>query len=218
MTKKIFLTLILSLVTVFSFAQYVQDFEIENQTGVDIYFLYASPVESDSWEEDILGDDVLLDGDSTSISFSGYPGVRYWDLMIEDIYGNEVYWESLDLFTIEIMTLEMNAQGEIVAFFNNEQYVQDFILENQTGVDIFFVYASPVESDSWEEDILGEDVLFDGDWTSISFSGYPGVQYWDIMVVDEYDNEVYWEHVDLFSISEMVLEKDLAGNIIAIFY
>ena len=46
-----------------------QDFTLYNETGVDIYQLYVSPASTDQWEEDVLGVDVLEDGDAVDISF-----------------------------------------------------------------------------------------------------------------------------------------------------
>ena len=36
---------------------------------------------------------------------------------------------------------------------------QDFILHNETGVDLHSVYVSPHSTDNWQEDILGRDTL-----------------------------------------------------------
>ena len=47
-----------------------QDFTLVNRTGVEIHKVYASPHSSDDWEEDILGDDTLSDGESVNITFS----------------------------------------------------------------------------------------------------------------------------------------------------
>lgn len=39
---------------------------------------------------------------------------------------------------------------------------QDFTLENQTGYQIEQVYVSSVNTDDWEEDVLGRRYLSDG--------------------------------------------------------
>ncbi len=118
MLKKSVLCIVLILMATFSFAQSIQDFTLENETGIDIYFIYASPSSSDSWEEDILGDDILEYGDSLDVTFSGYDGVRYWDLMVEDSFGDEYYWEEIDLFTVATITLEMDLFGDLEATFD----------------------------------------------------------------------------------------------------
>jgi len=40
---------------------------IVNNTGYTIYYIHLSPVSADDWEEDVLGDDVLLDGYSINV-------------------------------------------------------------------------------------------------------------------------------------------------------
>lgn len=82
-----------------------QDFELINQTGVDIYALYASPHSASDWEEDILGLDVLLAGDSVTIQFDPAEAAALWDLRVEDENGDAIEWERLNLLRISIVTL-----------------------------------------------------------------------------------------------------------------
>ena len=41
-----------------------------NKTGLTIVELYVSPTSDDSWGDDILGQDVLKDGEDVDITFS----------------------------------------------------------------------------------------------------------------------------------------------------
>lgn len=82
-----------------------QDFTLVNRTGVEIHKVYASPHSSDDWEEDILGDDTLSDGESVNITFSPKERAAMWDLRVEDSDGNFITWESLDLLQISRVTL-----------------------------------------------------------------------------------------------------------------
>ena len=43
--------------------------EVVNNTGVDIYKLYSSQAQTDDWEEDVLGEGILYDGESITINF-----------------------------------------------------------------------------------------------------------------------------------------------------
>jgi hypothetical protein len=47
----------------------IQDFTVTNKTGVALMALYVSETDNNDWEEVVLGEDVLADGDSTDISF-----------------------------------------------------------------------------------------------------------------------------------------------------
>src|SRR5262249_53177890 len=46
----------------------------------------------------------------------------------------------------------------------------DFTLKNRLGVTITHVYVSPHHADTWEEDVLGKDVLRDGGHVKITFN------------------------------------------------
>jgi len=91
---------------------YSQDFTLVNNMGFTIYGLYVSPVTSDSWEEDILGADVLGNGKSTTIRFSTSETSRYWDLMVTDAYNNEYSFYELDLFSISRITIYVDKYGD----------------------------------------------------------------------------------------------------------
>lgn len=61
---------------------------VVNNTGVDIYRLYASETNTDNWEEDILGDDILYAGEQFLIVFTITEDNMDWDFAIEDSQGN----------------------------------------------------------------------------------------------------------------------------------
>jgi hypothetical protein len=71
---------------------------VVNGTGYDIYFLYISKSDTEDWEEDVLGDDILEDGDSVRITL---PSAGLWDIMAED--------EDEDTYT----RFEVNVQSDV---------------------------------------------------------------------------------------------------------
>ncbi|MCH4811021.1 hypothetical protein [Vreelandella neptunia] len=62
-------------------------------------------------------------------------------------------------------------------------------ITNRTGYTIYYMYVSPGSSKSWEEDLLGSDVLMNGDTQRVTLTGYTN-PYFDIRLVDE-DNDSY---------------------------
>jgi hypothetical protein len=103
-----------ALVAVFSFsmlltqdvaAQGKQDFIVHNETGVVISELYVSPHTSNAWQEDVLGRDVLADGESVEIVFSSRTKPKFWDIKIVDKDGDSLVWERLNLLEISEVTL-----------------------------------------------------------------------------------------------------------------
>ena len=62
---------------------------ILNNTGFTIYFIYISPTSTDKWEEDVLGDDVLLNRRSISIRLAYSLNVfNRYDIKIVDKDGD----------------------------------------------------------------------------------------------------------------------------------
>ncbi len=81
---------------------------------------------------------------------------------------------------------------------------QDFTLVNKTGYEIGEVYVSPAKTDDWEEDVLGQDVLPDGDRVDISFSRDTDACLWDMKVVYTVDNTTAeWERFNLCEVSKI---------------
>lgn len=88
-------------------AQSQLDFTLLNRTGLTINELYVSPSKSDDWEEDVLGRDVLKQGESVEITFPRRAASScLWDLKIVDSDGDSVEWENFDLCTAVHFTLQ----------------------------------------------------------------------------------------------------------------
>jgi hypothetical protein len=85
---------------------------------------------------------------------------------------------------------------------------QDFILHNQTGVEINSVFVSPHSTDDWEEDILGKDTLANGDSVKITFDDRDKHTHWDLKVTDKDNNALEWYDLNLDEISDVTLHWD----------
>jgi len=88
---------------------HTQDFTLINESGFDLYELYVSSTFSDDWEEDILADDILMDGDQITVTIDE-EGVTLYDILIVDNIGNEFYWEEFNLD--EISTIRIYCQDD----------------------------------------------------------------------------------------------------------
>ena len=82
----------------------------------------------------------------------------------------------------------------------------DFVLVNRTGRDIYSVYPSPSKSNSWEEDILGRDVMKNGDKITIRFDA-GRAKYWDIKVVYSSGRFSSWHHIDLIRAKKFIMTR-----------
>jgi hypothetical protein len=62
---------------------------IVNNTGYTGYYLYISPVDVDEWEDDVLGDDLLPDGESVTVELPKPLGeADRYDIQLEDEDGD----------------------------------------------------------------------------------------------------------------------------------
>ncbi len=59
-----------------------QNFTIRNRTGQAIQELYVSAVSTDEWEEDVLGQDTLPNGESVNVRFERAETQCNWDLRV----------------------------------------------------------------------------------------------------------------------------------------
>jgi len=101
------------------------------------------------------------------------------------------------------------ALGVIVMFVTVTAFAvagkQDFLLHNETGVEIHEVYVSPVTADDWEENVLGKDTLPNGDSVKITFDDRDKHSHWDLKVVDGKGNSIEWHDLNLVEIAEVTL-------------
>lgn len=81
----------------------------------------------------------------------------------------------------------------------------DFTLVNKTGLTIMEVYLSPTSEDEWGEDVMGKDVLKNGEKVDITFSSGETECNWDLKIVDEDDDDVEWTKLNLCTASEITL-------------
>lgn len=85
---------------------------------------------------------------------------------------------------------------------------QNFILLNDTGYTIRELYVSPRKARDWEEDVLGRDQLPNSEFRTITFDRSEKVCAWDLKVVYDDNEEVYWETFDLCTISFILISYD----------
>ena len=96
-----------------AFAEAKQDFNLVNKTGYQLKAVYVSPSASSDWEDDVLGKDVLDDGESVEIKFHRANTTCNWDLKV--IYtddGSSAVWQGLDLCQISKVTIKYNRQTD----------------------------------------------------------------------------------------------------------
>lgn len=85
-----------------------QDFTIVNKTGYPLKHIYVSENNNNSWDEDILGRDVLEDGEYFEVSFGKAEKTCKWDMKVVYDDGESAVWQGLNLCQIAKLTLKWN--------------------------------------------------------------------------------------------------------------
>lgn len=93
---------------------------------------------------------------------------------------------------------------------------QDFVLINNTGVEINNLYVSPASADEWGDDILGDNTVEDGNSVTVKFPREADECNWDFMVKDEEGTGVQWTNIDLCKYGKITLHIE-EGKAIATF-
>ena len=89
MKKTVFLILFFNILGLSVFGQDNPRVTIVNNTGYTVYFVYISRTSTDDWEEDVMGEDVLMNGDYVNIRLL-YPltATNRYDIKLEDEDGD----------------------------------------------------------------------------------------------------------------------------------
>jgi hypothetical protein len=110
MFRKIILLLLLGAFVLGSAAAFDGYVDIINETGYTIFYIYVSHHSSEDWEDDVLGDEVLSDGETYRVRLNGYPD-SIFDILIEDEDGDTyTFWGvdvSVEDVTVTIADMDM---------------------------------------------------------------------------------------------------------------
>lgn len=100
-----------------------------NNTGIDIYYLYASEADTDDWEEDLMEQDVLQQGQCIWVDFTYTTDSTIWDFAVEDDSGNLLQFYDLDFgkYGNDGVTIVLNNDGtaNLIEGAENYRSVQD---------------------------------------------------------------------------------------------
>ena len=93
-----------------------QDFTVINGTGKTIQNIYVSQSAADNWEEDVLDQDVLENGQRFNISFNHGEDKCLYDLKVTYDSGKSATWNAIDLCRVSVVALRYDpATGKTFA-------------------------------------------------------------------------------------------------------
>ena len=90
-----------------------QNFQLRNKTGYELKALFVAPSKSDDWQEDVLGQDVLGDGQAVNVKFNGKTNTCVYDLKV--VYSDDnssAVWQKINLCEVEKITIKYNRQTD----------------------------------------------------------------------------------------------------------
>lgn len=96
-----------------AYAQSRQDFQLVNKTGYEISHVYVSASKKNDWEEDVLGDQTLEEGETLNVRFNGAGGTCMWDIKVtyaED--DSSAYWRDINLCQVSKVTIMYNRKTD----------------------------------------------------------------------------------------------------------
>ena len=88
-----------------------QDFTILNNTGYQIDQIYVAASSTDDWEEDVLGKQVLEDGERFKLSFDRSEDKCLWDIKVDYQDGDSAEWNGIDLCEVSVVSLRYDAKS-----------------------------------------------------------------------------------------------------------
>jgi hypothetical protein len=83
-----------------------QDFTIVNHTGQAVMTLNVSPSDENTWGPDILGVDILANGEQADVSFANSEDRCEWDIRVTYEDGDTGDWRGINL--CETTTVELS--------------------------------------------------------------------------------------------------------------
>jgi hypothetical protein len=89
--------------------------------------------------------------------------------------------------------------------FAEEELNLDFTLHNATGKVLKEVYVGPISSDEWGSDVMGKDVVGDGESVHLSFHPKATAKHWDLKIVFDDDKSTVWTNFDLTTIDDITI-------------
>lgn len=171
-----------------SVAAQTTDITFRNDTGVTIYFVYASAASTDTWGEDLLGNRVLEDGASFTARVRG-AGPRF-DVRAIDADENEyIVWE-WDATDARIVRITADAFVGAGASIRSEAALAWLDVVNRTTYRIEELWIAPAGVEDWADGLQELET-----WESIEHT-------------EEYRLEVDVERFETYEYDIMLIDID----------
>jgi hypothetical protein len=210
MKIKFFLLSLLFSISAFSQKDYLT-FYIENNTTTDLYGIYVTGTDSDSWGEDILPDDIFEAGTTLTVTIPiNKSTICEQDIQItfseED--KNPLIFENIDFCTLDKMILTQ--KGKTIYYTLDVLEELTFEIENNTKTSMYGVFVNGSKESIWGEDILPDDTFEAGTVVTVTIPILGGTTCkQDIMITfsEDDDNPLIFTKIDFCRLTKMILTE-----------
>jgi hypothetical protein len=199
----------------FSFSAFSQKdyltFYIENNTTTDLYGIYVTGTDSDSWGEDILPDDIFEAGTTLTVTIPiNKSTICEQDIQItfSEDDKNPLIFENIDFCTLDKMILTQ--KGKTIYYTLDVLEELTFEIENNTKTSMYGVFVNGSKESTWGEDILPDDTFEAGTVVTVTIPILGGTTCkQDIMITfsEDDDNPLIFTKIDFCRLTKMILTE-----------
>ncbi|MFM7091218.1 MAG: hypothetical protein ACKOZZ_10475 [Bacteroidota bacterium] len=210
MKSIIFFTSILFSISAFSQKDQLT-FYIENKTATDLYGIYVTGIDNDSWGEDILPDDIFEAGTTLTVTIP----INKQTICEQDIKitfsendDNPLIFENIDFCTLDKMILTQ--KGKTIYYTLDVLEELTFEIENNTKTDMYGIFVNGSKESSWGEDILPDDTFKAGTFVTVTipiFGSTTCKQDIKITFSENDSNPLIFTKIDFCRLTKMILTE-----------
>jgi len=186
-------------------------FYIENKTSTDLYGIYVTGIDNDSWGEDILPDDIFEAGTTLTVTIPiSKQTICEQDIKItfSENDDNPLIFENIDFCTLDKMILTQ--KGKTIYYTLDVLEELTFEIENNTKTDMYGVFVNGSKESSWGEDILPEETFAAGTVVTVTIPIFGSTTCkQDIMITfsEDDDNPLVFKKIDFCRLTKMILTE-----------
>lgn len=186
-------------------------FYIENKTSTDLYGIYVTGIDNDSWGEDILPDDVFEAGTTLTITIPiNKETVCEQDIKItfSEDDDNPLIFENIDFCTLDKMILTQ--KGKTIYYTLDVLEELTFEIENNTKTDMHGVFVNGSKEKTWGEDILPDDTFEVGTVVTVTIPIVGSTtckQDIKITFSEDDDNPLIFTKIDFCRLNKLILTE-----------
>ena len=186
-------------------------FYIENKTATDLYGIYVTGIDNDSWGEDILPDDIFEAGTTLTVTIP----INKQTICEQDIKitfsendDNPLIFENIDFCTLDKMILTQ--KGKTIYYTLDVLEELTFEIENNTKTDMYGIFVNGSKESSWGEDILPDDTFKVGTFVTVTipiFGSTTCKQDIKITFSENDSNPLIFTKIDFCRLTKMILTE-----------